>query len=362
MNLEELGYNSEFEKFRIDQNLELFERGRIIAEHKGRYIVGTEKGEFEAEITGNIRYAAGSREDFPVVGDWVSLVLYDAYFAIIHKIFPRFSVLKRQAVGRAGEIQMIAANVNCAFILQAVDRDFNLNRLERYLTICYSSKISPVIIMTKTDLTDRLRTNKIIEDIKQRLNNVPVIPLSNETRDGYEALKDLILRGKTYCLLGSSGVGKSTLLNNLTGSTLMRTGAISQSTNKGKHVTSHRELSVIESGGILIDNPGMREVGIVDAANGLETTFEYIVQLSLNCRFKNCTHTMETGCYVIKAVKNGELDIGAYENYLKMENEKAYFETTAAERKRKEKIFGKIIKDYSKNSGFNTPGNIYRKK
>lgn len=152
----------------------------------------------------------------------------------------------------------------------------------------------------------------------------------------------------TYCMLGSSGAGKSTLLNNLSGRTVMRTGSISLSTGKGRHVTSHRELFILENGGILIDNPGMREIGIADSTEGLKATFDRIYELSGRCKFSDCTHTSETGCAVIEAVENGELDKDSYANYLKMQREKDYFESTVAERRRKEKILGKIIKDYLK--------------
>ncbi len=152
MTLEELGYNKVLEKFRRDNNLNSFEIGRIIAEHKERYIVKTIKGEFEAEITGNMRFTAKSREDFPAVGDWVALTTYESDFAIIHKILPRFSIIKRQAVGQFGEIQIIATNIDYAFLVQAVDRDFNINRLERYLAICNSSQVSPIIVLSKIDL------------------------------------------------------------------------------------------------------------------------------------------------------------------------------------------------------------------
>ena len=157
-----------------------------------------------------------------------------------------------------------------------------------------------------------------------------------------------IEKGKTYCMLGSSGVGKSTLLNNLSGKTLMRTDSISVSTNKGRHITSHRELIVLESGGILVDNPGMREVGIADTSGGLETTFDRIISLSQNCKFKDCTHTNEVGCSVIKAVEQGKIDKKSYENYLKMERENAHFESTIEEKRKKDKEFGKVIKNYKK--------------
>lgn len=351
MNLEDLGYNENLEKFRIENGLKNFEPGRVVAEHKERYVVKTASVEMEAEITGNLRFAAQNREDFPAVGDWVLLSIYDTDFAVIHHIMPRFSVIKRQAAGHFGDVQIIAANIDVAFLVQAVDRDFNLNRLERYLTICYSSKVSPVIILTKTDLTSENRLAEIIEMVKLRIGNVPVIAVSNETHKGIDELKKVIEKGKTYCLLGSSGVGKSTLLNSLSGEKLMTTSTISESTGKGRHTTSHRELIVLANGGILIDNPGMREVGIADNSSGLETTFDRIISFAENCKYNNCTHTSEAGCAVIEAVQNGEIEKAAYENYLKMEREKAHFETSVAEKRKKEKIFGKILKDYQK-SGF----------
>jgi ribosome biogenesis GTPase len=348
MRLEDLGYNDKLEEYRIDNNLESFEIGRIIAEHKERYKVMTSANEFEAEILGNLRFTAKGREDFPAVGDWVALKTYDSDFAIIHKILPRSSVIKRQAVGQFGEVQVIGANIDYAFIVQAVDRDFNINRLERYLTICNSSKVEPIIVLSKIDLMDEQQVAVNLETIKSRIKNVPVIAISNETHNGYEAIKAVIEKGKTYCLLGSSGVGKSTLLNNLSGDSIMRTDKISQSTNRGKHVTSHRELIVLENGGILIDNPGMREVGIADSEGGLEITFNKIIDLSQNCKFKDCTHTNETGCSVVKAVENGSIDRASYENYLRMEREKAFFESTVAERRKRDKLFGKITKNYKK--------------
>jgi ribosome biogenesis GTPase / thiamine phosphate phosphatase len=353
MILEDLGFNDKFEKFRTENNLESFETGRVIAEHKERYIVRTNNGEFEAEITGNMRFTAKSREDFPAVGDWVALTTYDSDFAIIHKILPRFSVIKRQAVGQFGEVQVIASNIDYAFIVQAVDRDFSINRLERYLTICNSSKVQPIIVLSKTDLINQDQINEILENIKTRIKDVQVIAISNQSLDGYDKIKATIEKGKTYCMLGSSGVGKSTLLNNLSGMSIMRTDSISQSTNRGKHVTSHRELIVLGNGGILVDNPGMREVGIADSTSGLEITFDMIVSLSKNCRFKDCTHTNEAGCSVIEAVEKGEIEMASYENYLKLLKEKAHFESTAEERRKRDKKFGKIMKNYKKDMNKN---------
>jgi ribosome biogenesis GTPase len=295
-----------------------------------------------------MRFTAQSREDFPAVGDWVALTVFDQDLAIIQAIFPRFSVIRREAVGHAGETQVIAANIDYAFLVQAVDRDVSINRLERYLSICYESRIEPIIILSKTDLIPEEKLNEITANVGHRVKNVPIVTLSNETGSGFDTIDSLILKGKTYCLLGSSGVGKSTLLNRLSGRDLMKTAPISETIQRGRHVTSHRELIVLENGGILIDNPGMREVGIADAGEGLGQTFNAILSLGEQCRFTDCTHTSERGCAVLAAVDDGRIDASSYENYLKLRREQSFFETTAAEKRKKDKLFGKVLKDYHK--------------
>lgn len=348
MTLEDLGYHAELENYRKEKNLDSFGVGRVISEHKERYVVKTAEKEYDSEIIGNLRFTANSRADFPAVGDWVAISEYNDNNALIHAIFPRKTVIERQAVGKHGEKQIIATNIDHAFIVQAVDRDFNINRIERYLTICYTSKVAPVIIFNKIDLIGETELKELVAKVQERIRQVPVITISNETLEGIEKIKARIKRGETYCLLGSSGVGKSSLLNNLSGKQIMKTNTISASTSKGRHVTSHRELLVLENGGILIDNPGMREVGITDAAAGLEITFDTITELSRSCKFKDCTHTTEIECAVIAAVEKGELDQSSYENYLKMEREKARFELTIAEKRKKDREFGKMVKNFKK--------------
>ncbi|WP_163713019.1 ribosome small subunit-dependent GTPase A [Mangrovibacterium lignilyticum] len=350
MTLEDLGYNLELENYRKNQNLDSFGVARVISEHKERYLVKNAEKEYDAEILGNLRYTAQSRSDFAAVGDWVAISEYDENKVLIHAVFPRKTIIERHAVGKQGEKQIIATNIDFAFIVQAVDRDFNINRIERYLTICNTSKVKPIIILNKIDLVNEAELTSLIGSVQERIMKVPLFAISNESQKGIEQLQEMIEKGKTYCLLGSSGVGKSTLLNNLLGKHWMRTNAISESSNRGRHVTSHRELQVLENGGILIDNPGMREVGIADATGGLEMTFATIVEQSKGCKFKDCTHTTETGCAVIAAVERGEIDKSSYENYLKMEREKEHFESTIAEKRKKDKDFGKMVKSYKKDN------------
>jgi ribosome biogenesis GTPase len=346
MTLEELGYHHELEAFRKESNLGSFGVARVISEHKDRYALRSDSGEMEGELIGNLRFSATSRNDLPAVGDWVAISEYEENKALIHAVFPRKSILERKAVNKFGQTQLIATNIDVGLIVQSVNRDFNLNRLERYVTICHAAKIEPVLILSKIDLLTPEKLEERLIQVRERIANVPLYAISNQSQLGIEELTASLGKGKTYCLLGSSGVGKSTLINTLSGAQLMDTAAISQSIDRGKHVTTHRELFVHENGGILIDNPGMREVGIADSSGGLEMTFEMIVELSQNCRFNNCTHTTEIGCAVLAAIEHGEMDEGAYENYLKMEREKEHFESTVAEKRKKDKAFGKLIKHH----------------
>lgn len=349
MKLEDLGYSNEFESYRKEQGLDSFEVGRVIAEHKDRYIVKTPENEFAGEILGNLRYTATSRSDFPAVGDWVAISEYDNDKVLIHAVFKRKNTLERKAIGKQGEKQIIATNIDYAFIVQAVDRDFNINRIERYLAICHTSNVRPIIILNKIDLIDETELSELVEIIKGRIKQVPIIALSNESLVGLEKIKDRIKKGVTCCLLGSSGVGKSTLLNKLLGKEQMKTNAISSSANRGRHVTTHRELVVLENGGILIDNPGMREIGITDSSEGLKMTFETILESTQECKFNDCTHTNEKGCAILLAIDNGEIDRASYENFLKLEREKDHYESTVAERRKKDKALAKMVNQAVRN-------------
>lgn len=345
MKLQDYGYRNDFEDFRKKESLDGFEIGRVSVEHRERYLLVSEKGEYEAELLGNLRFSAKSKSDLPVVGDWVAFLEYDAGKALIHALLPRFSLLERQAIGKSGEKQIIAANIDYGLVVQAINRDFNLNRLERYLSLLFAAQIQPIIILTKIDLANEQTVQNYLNQIRSRIDRVEVIALSNETHEGIMTLEDRLLPGKTYCLLGSSGVGKSSLINSLSGEDRMRTGAISEAIDRGKHITSHRELLLLPKGAILIDNPGMREVGVVDNAKGLETTFETIYQLAAHCRYADCTHRTEEGCAVLNALEEGKIDKQTLANYYKMENESAHFAASLQERRTKDRHLGKIFRE-----------------
>jgi ribosome biogenesis GTPase len=233
--LKDLGLTEEISCFLKDNNLSELTVGRVTREHRERYVVSTGETEYDAEITGNLRFTASSRTDFPAVGDWVAMTLYEPDQAIIHRILPRKSVLERQAVGKPGEKQIISANVDFALIVQSIDNNFSVNRLERYMTICFTAGIEPVLVISKVDLAGEEEVNNAINELTKRDRTVKYILLSNITQHGLDQIMDLIQKGKTYCVIGSSGVGKSTLINNLLRKDLLKTGQISRSTNKGRH-------------------------------------------------------------------------------------------------------------------------------
>lgn len=300
--LQNLGFPESYNTFIKENNLDNFSVGRIVNQQKERYLVFTESGIFPAEITGNLRYSAKEKADFPVVGDWVLLIPYDE-MVLIHQVLPRNTILKRKSASSQSEEQIIAANIDVALVVQSLDNDFNLNRLDRYITIAVAGKIQPLVVLNKTDLVSEEECNHFVALLRKRHAKILIVKTNTVSRDGCSALQQVIEPGKTYCFIGSSGVGKSTLINALSGNNALKTNAISAATKKGKHTTTHKALFLLPNNGIVIDTPGMREVGIADDENGIQQTFTSIVELAKQCKFPDCRHEQEPGCAVREALE-----------------------------------------------------------
>lgn len=348
MKLTELGLDSWFK----DQANELCKPGqrlaRVTVVDRSRYILLNEDGEASAKKTGKFLYSAESSSDFPCVGDWVCAQYHDAEdSASIHTILPRKSFLRRKTAGKNIEFQMIAANIDVAFIVQSCSYDFNVSRLERYLVMANEGHVEPLLVLTKVDLVSADELEQLILQIRRAGINTTIITISNKTGVGLDQIKEIISSGKTYCLLGSSGVGKSTLINQLTNHAALETRTVSE-TGEGRHTTVRRQLIVLEQGAMLIDTPGMREIGILGASEGVEDSFADIRELALGCRFTNCTHTNEPGCAVLKAVESGSLQQKHYRNYLKLKKESEFNEMSYADKRKKDKSFGKFIRSVVK--------------
>lgn len=346
--LEKFGYDEFFETNRKKLGLDAFSIARVIAEHKGAYAVINERGEFFAKITGKKMFNAVSREDYPAVGDWVAIVEHDAETATIHAILPRKTIIKRKygdrnRTGEKTEIQIIGTNIDVAFVVESTDRDYNLNRFERYFTLAKDGGVIPAIILNKTDLITKEALNSVRIEIQKRFHDAVVVQTSVVNEEGLDELKAQILPGKTYCFLGSSGVGKSSLINTLIGEKLIKTGTVSSYSDRGMHVTTSREMYFLENGGIVIDNPGMREVGMTDTNEGLDDLFGDIIALAEHCRYTDCTHIHEPDCGVLSAVASGDLDREKYDNYIRLKKEAEYYEMSSLEKRNKKRNFGRFV-------------------
>lgn len=348
MNLNDLGLSSFFTNdLKIDNNN--FSAARVIAVNKESYNISNGESEFFAKLTGNLMYSSDSPDDFPTVGDFVLYQNFDEdSLAIIHKVLIRKTLLKRKSPGKKIEYQLIAANIDYAIIIQALDNDFNVNRLERYLAMINEFGVEPLIFFSKSDLTNEENKNKILESIKPRIGKTNVLSFSNYQSNNIDEIKCLLEKGKTYCLIGSSGVGKTTLLNNLIGHEEYKTLEVREGDRKGKHSTTSRQLAVLENGAMIIDTPGMRELGNIGISEGIDQTFDEIAELISSCKFSDCTHTVEKGCAILAALENGDLEQSRYNNYIKLKKESDHYERSYIERKRRDKEFGKMVKNVMK--------------
>lgn len=348
--LRDLGFDDWFERHLTDESPRPeLKPARVTAVNRNNYDIRSDTSDTVAEVTGKLLYNAQSRLDMPVTGDWVLVEYFGGASAIIHHVLPRKSLLRRKTAGVEIGFQPIAANIDIAFIVQALDRDFNPRRLERYLAIVVDSGIRPVVLFSKSDLITPEQAANNIEAIRGSDPDLEIFPFSGKTGDGIEQIAGLIHAGQTCCLLGSSGVGKTTLLNRLVGEDLFLTGDVREKDGKGRHVTTRRQLTVLEHGGLVIDTPGMRELGTIGADSGIAGTFADINALTGDCRFRDCTHTGEPGCAVRAAVERGDVEADRYKSYLKLRRESERHEMSIADKRRKDKQFGKMVKRVMKN-------------
>ena len=346
MELKELGFNDWFLERTEKSQFDEYSITRVTAVNKDNYIIRNEEVEIPAEITGKIRFGAESALDFPAVGDWVYTQFFNENtFAIIHDILPRKSVLKRKVAGKKIDYQLIASNIDTAFIIQSLDTDFNLRRLDRYLIMVNESNIEPVILLSKRDLISDDILKQRTSDIDSMNNTCVTIAFSNTTGERLDDIKSLIKPCVTYCLLGSSGVGKTTLLNSLIGQDLYATRAVREKDGKGRHETARRQLTILEHGGLIIDTPGMRELANIGVNTGIDETFADINTLVEDCHFKDCTHTNEPGCSVLEAIEKGEICEERYQSYLKLRKESEYYNMSYLDKRKKGKKFGKMCKE-----------------
>lgn len=319
-NLLELGLNEGYIREASSYN-ESFYLGRVSVQYKDIYRIVTEEGEVLARVSGKLSYSSNSTFDYPVVGDWVLLDRTDNKNgdAIIHKVLNRKSYFSRKIAGSRYDKQIVAANIDYIFICMALNNDFNINRLERYIAVAWDSMAIPVIILTKSDLCEDV--NDKLKQIENIAIGIDIIVTSSINKNGYEKVKEYIKSGITIAFIGSSGVGKSTLINKLLEKEVLKTNSISEN-DKGRHTTTHRELFVVESGGVIIDTPGMRELGLISA--DVDKSFSNIEELEKQCKFSDCTHRNEPKCAIREAIENGELEIDRLERYKKLKREEAY--------------------------------------
>lgn len=318
--------------------------GRVVSIKGFKYYVITEKGELETELSGRLLHGA-EPEELPKVGDWILLMDYESMGYII-EVLPRTNELSRKNPGTKTQRQVLATNVDNALVVQGLDRDYNIMRLERYLAQLLACNINSIVILNKSDLVDN--PDDYRNEVLKLQRDCPVYFCSTYTGYGLESLRENVLeKYKTYVLIGSSGVGKSSLVNALLREEIQHTSDVSDVTGKGKHTTTTRDLFQLPNGSLLIDTPGMREFGFTfeDGQDSSQGLFPAIERLSQNCRFSDCRHLQENGCAVLRALTSGELDTAVYESYLKLMKEQKRFEISLEDKKRMNKQFGRMTRE-----------------
>jgi ribosome biogenesis GTPase / thiamine phosphate phosphatase len=344
MELTDLGFDGWFEQ----RSAALLQPGHSIARvttvDRDAFLIRSDGAERYAELAGKLRFETQSAMDLPCVGDWVCAQWPASEGpALIHAVMPRKTLLRRKRPGTTVEFQTIASNIDVAFIIQACDYDFNMHRLDRYLVMASEGHIEARIVLSKTDLVSPAELEQNVAQITGAGVSVPILPLSNANGSGLDDFRALLAPGGTYCLLGSSGVGKTTLINRLIGRDAFETKGVS-GTGQGVHTTTRRHLLVLEGGAMLIDTPGMRELGLIGTSGVMKDTFAEVGELALSCRFSDCTHGGEPGCAILQAVAGGTLSEERYRNYLKLKKENEFHDLSYFQKRKKDKEFGRFIK------------------
>jgi ribosome biogenesis GTPase len=342
LTLEDLGWTARFAEAFEAHRAEGVAPARVSLEHTHIYRVLSPAGERLARVAGRLRHAASGRADFPAVGDWVAVeTATSGAEARIRAVLPRATQFSRRAAGNPTEPQVVAANVDVVFLVSGLDHDFNPRRIERYLVTAWDSGATPVIVLNKADLVDDV--GPYVRETETIAQGASVIAVSVRRAESMDALRAHLRRGRTAALLGSSGVGKSSIANALVGEAVLRTREVRASDSRGRHTSTSRQLVLLPGGGILIDTPGMRELQLWDSGDAVAGAFADIESIGEGCRFRDCRHVSEPGCAVIAAVGAGTLAAERLESYRKLQSEQAFQTSQQDERARLDiKRIGKI--------------------
>jgi ribosome biogenesis GTPase / thiamine phosphate phosphatase len=332
---QQLGWSDYFEQKSHAYREQGFSFGRISNEQRGHYYLLTGRGEFRAEPSGKVLFTASSQAELPKVGDWVAFTPFNDNEGIVHAVLPRKSVISRKDPS-GDEEQVLLANIDILFIMQGLDNDFNPRRMERYIVMARSGGASPVVLLNKSDLVES--TEPYLEALSSLLDRSDIITLSALEDAAVESVAKILQSGVSAAMVGSSGVGKSTLLNRLLGNEVQRTTAVREDDSRGRHTTTSRFLYVLDQGGVIIDTPGMRELAPWADNETLSSSFDDIAELAEECRYSDCSHTVEQGCAILAAVEDGSLDEKRFKGFSKLQRELEYLNNTESYLERKDRV------------------------